>query len=409
MRRPTLRAAERQAGAEHAAEPPARHLPRRPRPLPEPEVGDERGEGADGEARAPARARSRRRSTMSVVGLTLGKAAKAIRPAIASAASAATRATTCDGGRERSYQAKPASRTRAEDQEAGQLPAHQPSPPRRAAAAPCSGVTTPGRSRTRATSVAKYQPPERISRGRAVGDHDAVAEQDDALGEGGGELDVVGGDDHRRRRAPASRSIRLDEVALAGAVHPPGRLVERDQPGQPLALHPARQGDRQRQPLPLAAGEVAGVGVDRVLQADDPQRCQPPPPAARRRPARGPGSRRGSGSAGRCPPAPRPSRAPASTRPAAVRSSVLLPAPLRPISATRSPRPTVRSMPSQDVARLVPGVELDPQIARLERCVEAERTPSERLNFSGRGVAAGRPASPEKLSVRRGSDPHRAI
>src|SRR5512146_1373451 len=49
--------------------------------------------------------------TMSVVGFTLGKAAKAIRPAIASAARAATRATTCDGGRERSYQAKPARRT----------------------------------------------------------------------------------------------------------------------------------------------------------------------------------------------------------------------------------------------------------------------------------------------------------
>ena len=54
--------------------------------------------------------------TMSVVGLTLGKAAKAIRPAIASAASAATRATTCAGGRERSYQAKPAEQAGAEDQ-----------------------------------------------------------------------------------------------------------------------------------------------------------------------------------------------------------------------------------------------------------------------------------------------------
>ena len=48
---------------------------------------------------------------MSVVGLTLGKAANAIRPAIASAASAATSATTWDGGRERSYQANPARRT----------------------------------------------------------------------------------------------------------------------------------------------------------------------------------------------------------------------------------------------------------------------------------------------------------
>ncbi len=44
---------------------------------------------------------------MSVVGFMLGKAAKAMRPAIAIAARAATSATTCAGGRERSYQAKP--------------------------------------------------------------------------------------------------------------------------------------------------------------------------------------------------------------------------------------------------------------------------------------------------------------
>ena len=67
-----------------------------------------------------------------------------MRPAIASAASAATRATTCDGGRERSYQAKPPSRTSAEDQEAGQLPAHRPPASLRAPSAPCSGVITPG-------------------------------------------------------------------------------------------------------------------------------------------------------------------------------------------------------------------------------------------------------------------------
>ena len=100
---------------------------------------------------------------MSVVGLTLGKAAKAIRPAIASAARAATRATTCDGGRERSYQAKPARRTAPRIRKLVSSQLIGPPPRRGAAAAPCSGVTTPGRSRTRATSVAKYQPPERTS------------------------------------------------------------------------------------------------------------------------------------------------------------------------------------------------------------------------------------------------------
>ena len=131
---------------------------------------------------------------MSVVGLTLGKAANAIRPAIASAASAATRATTWDGGRERSYQANPASEDAAEDQEARQLPAHENSSPRRAA--PCSGVTTPG----------QVEDPRHLGRevpaagedlaGVRVGDRDPVAEQDDAVGEAGGELDVMGGDDH---------------------------------------------------------------------------------------------------------------------------------------------------------------------------------------------------------------------
>src|SRR5262249_22982332 len=50
----------------------------------------------------------------------------------------------------------------AEDQEAGELPAHL-SPSAESGAAPCSGVTIPGRSRIRATSVAKYQPPESAS------------------------------------------------------------------------------------------------------------------------------------------------------------------------------------------------------------------------------------------------------
>src|SRR6185436_7918531 len=50
----------------------------------------------------------------------------------------------------------------AEDEEAGQLPAHRSRLASANAAAPASAVITPGRSSTRATSVAKYQPPERI-------------------------------------------------------------------------------------------------------------------------------------------------------------------------------------------------------------------------------------------------------
>ena len=99
---------------------------------------------------------------MSVVGLTLGSAAKAIRPAIASAARAATRATTWEVGRERSYQAKPPSRAapRIRKLASSQL---TPGAPGRERRRPAPGVIVPGRSRMRATSVAKYQPPERIS------------------------------------------------------------------------------------------------------------------------------------------------------------------------------------------------------------------------------------------------------
>src|ERR1700754_2183494 len=69
---------------------------------------------------------------------------------------------------------------------------------------------------------------------RAVGDHDAVAEEDDALGELGGELDVVGGDED----GGALRGKAVDEgdeIVLAAAVHAAGRLVEGDEAGDAVA------------------------------------------------------------------------------------------------------------------------------------------------------------------------------
>ena len=57
-------------------------------------------------------------STMSVVATTFGIGVKTSRPATASAASAATRATMRAGGRERSYQAKPPTRTAARSAQA---------------------------------------------------------------------------------------------------------------------------------------------------------------------------------------------------------------------------------------------------------------------------------------------------
>src|ERR1700750_3161971 len=80
---------------------------------------------------------------------------------------------------------------------------------------------------------------------RAIGDHDAVAEEDDALGELGGELDVVGGDE--------------DGGTLRGEA------------GDAVAVEAAGEGDREGEALALAAGEVARIGVDRVLHADRAQ------------------------------------------------------------------------------------------------------------------------------------------
>src|ERR1700754_274169 len=83
---------------------------------------------------------------------------------------------------------------------------------------------------------------------RAVGDHDAVAEEDDAPGELGGELDVIGGD-QGRGAARGEAVEQRDPVALTAALHPPGRLVEGDQPGDAVAVEPAGEGDREGEAL----------------------------------------------------------------------------------------------------------------------------------------------------------------
>src|SRR5882757_9333335 len=105
---------------------------------------------------------------------------------------------------------------------------------------------------------------------RAVGDTDAVTEQDDAGSERGGELDIVGGDED----GGALRGEALDEgdeVVLAAAVHAAGRLVEGDEAGDAVAIEAAGEGDREGEALALAAGEVARIGVNRVLEADRTQ------------------------------------------------------------------------------------------------------------------------------------------
>ena len=301
-------AAPGQHGERRAAEPdqaPARHLPRRPRPLAEPEIGDERGERADREPGRRPRARSRRRARCRWSRRRWGSARRRAGPATASAASAATRATICDGGRERSYQANPPASTSGRAREARELPAHlAPAPARRRTAAPCSGVIAPGRrgcGRPRWRSTSRRRAPRAPAPSAITL---AVAEQDDPLGERRRELDVVGRDDDAR---PPSRQLadQPRELVLARPVHPAGRLVEADQPGsRPSAARPARaiaSASRWRSPPERSRGS-ASAAYPRPTEASA---ARPPRRAARRRPARGPGSRQGSGPAGRIRAAPR--------------------------------------------------------------------------------------------------------
>src|SRR6185312_2099889 len=170
--------AEREPRAEDPAEPPGGHLPRRPRSLPEPEVGDQRGERADREARRRA---ERVPGEDDDVGgrLDVGEGGEGDPPGDRQCRQRGDQGDDLGGRARALIPGEAADQDGGEDQETDQLPAHPPAPraselfrhiwrlksearpPRRAA--PGSWVTTPGTSRTRATSVAKYQPPERMS------------------------------------------------------------------------------------------------------------------------------------------------------------------------------------------------------------------------------------------------------
>ncbi len=106
-------------------------------------------------------------------------------------------------------------------------------------------------------------------RGGAVGDHAAVGEQHRALGAGAGELGVVGGDDHRLAARGAAAQL-LGELSLGEAVHPACGLVEREHRG---LLAPVGD-DRERQPLALPAGEVAGVARGLLGEAGERKRAR---------------------------------------------------------------------------------------------------------------------------------------
>src|SRR3954447_2209383 len=209
---------------------------------------------------------------MSVVGLTLGSAAKATRPSAAIAASVATSATTRVLGWVRSYQAKPTTITAPSStiDPATQLttpPSGGPKP----AGSGRSGVSWAHSCRDpleqlrallggqRAARAAEHardlggEVPaarEHFARSR-VGHWAPVAEQDHAGRERRRELGVVGGDD---RQAVALAQPSRERIAAPG-IHSAGRLVEQQD------VDPGAEDDLERGPLPLAARDVPRVPV----------------------------------------------------------------------------------------------------------------------------------------------------
>src|SRR5262249_50071851 len=109
---------------------------------------------------------------------------------------------------------------------------------------------------------------EQLSR-RAIRHDLTPSEEHDPLREGGRELDVVRGHQHRR---PATRQL-LDQTAhllLEPPVESSRRLAEQ-QAARWLAPTRAASGhdDREGQPLALAAGEIPGIRAPHPLEPEE--------------------------------------------------------------------------------------------------------------------------------------------
>ena len=318
---------------------------------------------------------------MSVVGLTFGSAANAIRPSAANAASVADQRDdprvrpAC--ARTRRSRAISATARIAKEPSCQLMRRASCASVGRSSATPSSGVSAPpAPPRIRAVSVAKYVPPQSTSATRAVGDRRAVGEQHDPLGERGDELGVVGRDEH----GGVETAEQGGEVVLAAAVHARGSARRGTRPR--AARPPVTEHDRERQPLLLAAGQVARMAIAAKPSGSRPTRSSAAAGASC-------GDRLVDQVVGRVleqqrdpPGALRRARGWACISPAAWRSSVDLPAPLRPISATRSPGASVSESAAQDrgpVAQLVPDA------------VQSQRR--RRLRRGDRGRAGGSPRS----------------
>ena len=207
------------------------------------------------------------------------------------------------------------------------------------------------------------------------------------VGERGGELGVVRGDDHRLARSRATAHELRGERGLRLAVHAARRLVEREhrrRRAPPVTIASAR---RWRSPPERSRGlrsasalsptRASALGASLVADAL----------------VRG-SSRRGSAAAAR--PCPRARSRPrvGSSRPAAWRSSVDLPAPLRPMQRDASrPRASVERDAAQDRPA---AAQLVPDAAHAQRGGGAlARLRARALRAAGR-AAAPAPASAEQ-------------
>ena len=205
----------------------------------------------------------------------------------------------------------------------------------------------------------------------------AVDHADDAVG-GAADREVVGDDQQRQAALDVEPAQQRGDLLGVGAVEVAGRLVGPHDRG----VVDERAGDRHA--LALAAGELVGHVAARGragrparaprARAGAPRRrgrARPAAAARRSRPPSGPasgcstGRRSPSGARGsRCAggrtsptgrrPRSRLRRRRCASRPERQFSSVVLPQPLGPITATISPRASVRSMPRSASTRTLP-------------------------------------------------------
>ena len=207
----------------------------------------------------------------------------------------------------------------------------------------------PPRSRARSRRVACSS-----SRGGAVEELLAVGQHDQLVRVAVGLLDVVGGVEDRRALAGEAQDELPEALALA-RVERRARLVEQQHLGlrpagrsrcslaggcRPRACPPGRRPGRPGRSA-RACGRRCRAGPGRARAARTARGSPPPSASVERRLLRAPSrSRR------------RPRRAPrpAPGCPARIESSVVLPAPLGPITATSSPRPARQRHAAQRLA-----------------------------------------------------------